>query len=131
MSSIRLFPLEDAQRRHPAVDAWFATPPPALRSTARRWFDEMRSCGADVLDVLHDGHPTACVEDVAFGYVNAFKDHVNVGFFVGSSLHDPAGLLEGTGRFMRHTKLRPDVNIDEAALRALILAAYEVIKEQK
>lgn len=130
MNSIRLFTLDGARPRHPDVEAWFATPPATLRAIARRWFDVMRSCGPDVADVLHDGHPTACVGNLAFCYVNAFKDHVNVGFFVGSSLRDPAGLLEGTGRFMRHTKVRPDASLDEAALQELIVAAYRIIHEQ-
>ena len=47
---------------------------------------------------MHDGHPTACVADAAFGYVNAFKAHVNVGFFRGAEIADPEGLLEGTGK---------------------------------
>jgi hypothetical protein len=128
MSSVRLFTLDGTRRRHPEVAAWFAAPPATLRSLAERWFDMMRACGPDVCEVLHDSHPTACVENVAFGYVNAFKDHVNVGFFVGTSLPDPAGLLEGAGRFMRHTKVRPGVAIDEAALRELITGAYHVIK---
>jgi len=78
-----------------------------------------------VRELLHDGHPTACVDNLAFGYVNAFKDHVNVGFFLGARLHDPAGLLEGSGRFMRHVKIRPGAVLDEAALRGLIVAAWE------
>lgn len=48
----------------------------------QRWFEVMRDCGDDVRELLHDGHPTACIGDAAFGYVNAFKAHVNVGFFV-------------------------------------------------
>src|SRR5438445_11598928 len=68
----------------------------------------MRDCGDDVRELLHDGHPTACVGDAAFAYVNAFKAHVNVGFFRGAEIADPEGLLEGTGKFMRHVKLRPD-----------------------
>jgi len=130
MSAIRLFTLEGAQRRHPAVEAWFATPPAALRAIARQWFEVVRSCGPDVVEVLHDGHPTACVENLAFSYVNAFKDHVNVGFFLGANLRDPAALLEGAGKFMRHVKVRPDANIDEAALRELIIAAYLDMKER-
>jgi hypothetical protein len=39
---------------------------------------------------MHDGCPTACVGDAAFGYVAAFRDHVNVGFFFGALLQDPA-----------------------------------------
>jgi len=128
MSSIRLFTLDGARRGDAAVDAWFATPPDALATIARRWFAEMRSCGEDVVELLHDGHPTACVGNLAFGYVNAFKDHVNVGFFLGASLPDPAGILEGTGRFMRHVKIRPDAPLDHSALRALIAAAYRDMK---
>lgn len=80
--------------------------------------------------MLHDGHPTACVADAAFAYVNAFKAHVNVGFFRGAVLSDPSGLLEGTGRFMRHVKLRPERDVDAAALWKLIRTAYTDMKER-
>ena len=88
----------------------------------------MRECGGDVRELLHDGHPTACVGDAAFGYVNIFSAHVNVGFFVGAYLADPARLLEGTGKHMRHVKLRPGTEIDQKALAALIEAAYSRVK---
>jgi hypothetical protein len=38
----------------------------------------------------------------SFDYVNVFKAHVNVGFFQGTALPDPAKLLEGTGKRIRH-----------------------------
>jgi len=124
----RLFTLEGGQREDPAVERWFESCPRELAAVARRWFDEMRQSGPDVLEQLHDGHPTACVADLPFGYVNAFRDHVNVGFFLGASLDDPARLLEGSGRFMRHVKVRPDVTVDEAALRMLIRDAHADMK---
>ena len=95
-----------------------------LGAIARRWFEVMRNCGEEVRELLHDGHPTACIGDAAFGYVNACTAHVNVGFFRGAPLADPANLLEGTGKFMRHVKLRPDVDVDSAALSQLIETAY-------
>jgi hypothetical protein len=104
--------------------------PGEQRLIAQRWFDVMRACGDDVRELLHDGHPTACIGDAAFGYVNAFTAHVNVGFFRGADLADPAGLLEGTGRFMRHVKLRADRQVDAAALRRLIETAYADMKER-
>jgi Domain of unknown function (DU1801) len=128
MAPVRLLTFDGARRRDPVVEDWFSAPPTELRSVARTWFEAMRSCGSDVVELLHDGHPTACVEVAAFGYVNAFSAHVNVGFFLGASLNDPAGLLQGTGRFMRHVKVRPGAPIDEAALRELIRAAYVDIK---
>jgi hypothetical protein len=90
----------------------------------------MRGCGADVRELLHDGHPTACVGDAAFGYINAFTAHVNVGFFHGAMLDDPAGLLEGTGKRMRHVKLRFTQHVKAAALRELIAAAYRDIRSR-
>ena len=97
--------------------------PGELGAIARRWFAVMRNCGDDVRELLHDGHPTACVGDAAFAYVNAFKAHVNVGFFRGAEIADPQGLLEGTGRFMRHVKLRPEREVDGTALLKLIETA--------
>ena len=90
----------------------------------------MRACGDDVTELLHDGHPTACVGDAAFGYVNVFGSHVNIGFFHGASLPDPAAILQGDGRFMRHVKARPGNLPDELALTALVRAAYEDIKSK-
>jgi hypothetical protein len=99
-----------------------------MRRFAQPWFDRMRGCGPDVRELLHDGHPTACVGDAAFGYVNAFSAHVNVGFFHGAMLDDPAGLLEGTGKRMRHVKLRWAQQVNAAALSELIAAAYRDIR---
>ncbi|HEY6204821.1 MAG TPA: DUF1801 domain-containing protein [Chthoniobacterales bacterium] len=101
-----------------------------LGAIARRWFEVMRACGDDVRELLHDGHPTACVADAAFGYVNVFKAHVNVGFFRGAEIADPRGMLEGTGKFMRHMKLSPERNVDAAALTKLIEAAYIDMKRR-
>jgi hypothetical protein len=88
----------------------------------------MRGSGTDVRELLHDGHPTACVREAPFGYVDAFSAHVNVGFFYGAALDDPAGLLEGAGKRMRHVKLRWGQRADEAALARLIAAAYRDIR---
>lgn len=100
----------------------------ALGTIARHWFEVLRGCGDDVRELLHDGHPTACVGDAAFAYVNAFRSHVNVGFFRGAEIADPAGLLEGTGKLMRHVKLGPGREVDSQALRKLIETAYTDMK---
>ncbi len=111
----------------PAIPPWFDAHPHELSSMARGWFARMRRCGDDVCELLHDGCPTVCVEEAPFAYVNIFKAHVNVGFFHGASLADPAGLLQGTGRFMRHVKLRPGLAVDAAPMEALIVDAYRDI----
>ena len=126
MSNLLRFP--SAVRRDPGVDAWFSKADDALRLIAQPWFEQMRGCGADVRELLQDGHPTACVGDAAFGYVDAFSAHVNVGFFHGAALDDPAGLLEGAGKRMRHVKVRWAQQVNAAALSELIAAAYRDIR---
>ena len=113
-----------AVTRDPAIDAWMKEHAGDLGAMAREWFEIMRKCGDEVREILHDGCPVACLGDVPFGYVNAFTSHVNVGFFQGAALPDPERLLEGSGKFMRHVKLRPGTATDTAALNRLIAAAY-------
>ncbi len=123
-----LFP--SAVERDPEIEIWMHEHEGPLGTIAKRWFDVMRDCGDDVRELLHDGHPTACVADSAFAYVNAFKAHVNVGFFLGAYIADPRGLLEGDGKFMRHVKLRPERDIDVTALTDLITTAYVDMKRR-
>ena len=116
--------------RDPRIEAWFSGFLDPHRLMTRPWFERMRGCGADVRELLHDGCPVACVGDAPFAYVNAFKAHANVGFFHGAMLADPAGLLEGTGKHMRHVKLRPGKELDDQALGDLIAAAYQDIRQR-
>lgn len=125
---VDLFRLSGGVQRDPAVENWLNEGPDELRALARKWFLEMRRCGDDVRELMHDGCPVACVADAAFGYVNAFRSHVNVGFFYGALLEDPAGLLQGSGKRMRHVKLQPGSDIDAEDLRKLIGAAYADVK---
>jgi hypothetical protein len=125
-----LFTLTGAVRRDPAVNRWMLDHSDEVGALAYQWFEVIRGCGDDVTELLHDGAPTACVNGAAFAYVNVFRTHANVGFFNGAALPDPAGLLEGTGRSMRHVKLRPDSAVDDAAMRALIRSAYADIRRE-
>jgi len=124
-----LFTLNGAMKHDPRIAAWFSRLEPH-RLIVQPWFERMRSCGADVREIFHDGCPVVCVGDAPFGYVNAYKAHAGVGFFRGADLPDPAGLLEGAGKRMRHVKLRPGVAPNENALEALIAAAYRDIRER-
>jgi hypothetical protein len=124
----QLLRLNGAVERDPAIDAWMKEHGGELGAIAREWFEVMRKCGNEVLETLHDGCPVACLGDAPFGYVNVFTSHVNVGFFHGAALPDPARLLQGTGKFMRHVKLRPETATDAASLSMLIETAYSDIK---
>jgi len=124
----KLFLLSGAVQRDPRIDDWFAAPGHELRLMVRPWFERVRACGPDVTETMADGHPAACVGDAPFAYADAFSAHASIGFFCGAMLEDPAGLLEGAGKRMRHLKLRWGQGVDEAALGALIEAAYRDIR---
>lgn len=123
-----LLTFDGAVERDPAIDAWLKQRAGELGDIAGQWFEVMRKCGDEVRELVHDGCPVACLGDAPFGYVNVFTSHVNVGFFHGAALPDPARLLQGNGRFMRHVKLRPGTPANAAALSKLIEAAYSDIK---
>lgn len=123
MNDLMLFP--GAMTRDPAIDVWFSDAGNPLRLMVQPWYEKMRACGDDIRELIHDFCPTACVGQAAFAYVNAFSQHANIGFYQGASLADPSGLLQGTGKRMRHVKLHWGHPVDDDAVAALIIAAYD------
>jgi hypothetical protein len=126
--STQLLRFTGAVEHDPAINEWMKAHAGDLGTIAREWFQVMRRCGDEVRELMHDGCPVACLGDAPFGYVNVFTSHVNVGFFHGNALPDPARLLRGDGKFMRHVKLRPGTPTNAEALSKLIETAYSDIK---
>ena len=58
-----------------------------------------------------------------YAYIGIQKSHLNLGFYHGTSLEDPAGLLEGSGKNLRHVKLHNMTAAKNPAIRALLVAA--------
>lgn len=123
----KIFRFPEALERSTHVEHWLNGQVGELGTIAQTWFAFMRRCGGNVRELMHDGYPTACLGDAAFAYVGVFKAHVNIGFFHGAALPDPAGLLQGTGKYMRHMKIMPGFATDNASIEALINAAYRDI----
>jgi len=58
------------------------------------------------------------------------KNHVTFGFIRGTALPDPERLLEGTGKSVRHVKLREVKDLKRPALKKLIVAAVKLNKRK-
>ncbi|MFM7851619.1 MAG: DUF1801 domain-containing protein [Flammeovirgaceae bacterium] len=112
------------------MEEWLESKVPALRLLVLRWFHPINNCGDDVQSVFHDNRPMACVDNTPFAYINAFKSHVNIGFFYGAYLPDRTKILEGNGKHMHHIKLHPESSSDDAAIQTLIEAAYNDIQKR-
>jgi len=121
---------EGALKHDPAIDAWLKQQPGELGAIACKWFAKFRACSDEVLELMHDGCPVVCFGDVPFGYVNVFRAHVNIGFFLGADLSDPKRLLEGAGKRMRHVKVKPGEELDSAALSTLMMAAFDDVRSR-
>jgi len=129
MLTNELFTLNGSGAYLPEVEEWLSGEPNHLYAIARTWFALVRDCGDDVTELLHDGCPTACIEEAAFCYVNVYKKYVSVGFYTGAFLDDTENILEGSGKRMRHVKIHPEnPSENEQAIQQLIQNAYLDIK---
>jgi hypothetical protein len=64
-----------------------------------------------------------------FCYIAAQREYVNLGFYYGADLPDPEGLLEGTGKKLRHIKVKEVGMVAQPALRQMIEASlHERVK---
>ena len=63
-------------------------------------------------------------------YFSIGTDHVTFGFLRGTSLPDPAKLLEGTGKSLRHVKLRTAAEVQKPALKKLIRSAARLNEKE-
>lgn len=58
-------------------------------------------------------------------YIHTEDDHIQLGFYRGSSLNDPDKLLTGSGKYVRHIKVHTPKDIDTKAFTHLILQAIK------
>ncbi len=101
---------------------------------------EVKTLAQKLRELVFEDYPAAC-EVVRLGdgaasygigpkknseshvYIMPKQEYVNLGFFYGNNLSDPENLLEGTGKMMRHIKVHSIKDIENPALRTLMLEA--------
>jgi hypothetical protein len=66
-----------------------------------------------------------------YAYIGIQGSYVNLGFYHGTSLRDPTGLLEGTGKRLRHVKIRDAAELKNPALAALLREAIDDRRRHK
>lgn len=66
-----------------------------------------------------------------FAVVMPTRNHVGLGFAYGSDLPDPKGKLEGTGKRMRHVKLRTAADAEDPAIAALLRAQVALLRAER
>ena len=109
-----------ARRRDPAIDVYAASQKGQLGETLTRLVALVRAAVPSHDELVVHGAPWFCIDGEPFCYVVGYTKHVNLGFCEGTRLADPDGLLEGTGKSMRHVKLSPSRPIAPEKLARLI-----------
>lgn len=97
-----------AHTRHRSVtevEAFIRQAPPALRRLLRELRSLVREELPEASEQIKWGRPVYTLHRIVC-YLAAAEDHVRLGFYRGVELDDPAGLLEGDRKKLRHLKVR-------------------------
>ena len=99
---------------------------PEMRPIARRLRQIVVGVDPDTVEVVRLGDRAATYGvgpkkmSEGYAYIMPYKNWVNLGFYMGAILPDPGGLLEGTGKKLRHVKVRSVEDADQPEIRLLI-----------
>lgn len=89
----------------------------ALRTLVRRTAPHLKEEGKPGWsNIVYRGRGVVCA-------ISPHKDHVNLHFYKGTALQDPEGLLEGSGKALRHVKVRRLEDLPRQALERLLRQA--------
>jgi hypothetical protein len=108
---------------------------PGMRPIARRLRQIVADVDPDTVEVVRLGDRVATYGigpkkmSEGYAYIMPHKNWVNLGFYMGAELPDPAGLLEGTGKKLRHVKVRSVEDAERPEIRALIERALAERKQ--
>lgn len=113
------------------IDDVLGTIDPALRAVALALRELIISVDPDTHETPRPGDrvlsygvgPRKMID--GYAYIAPQRDYVNLGFYRGATLPDPDGLLEGTGKGLRHVKVRALAEVARPGLRALVAAAVD------
>jgi len=104
---------------------------PGVARIARRLRAMISAVHADAIEVARPGEGTSAYGlgpkkmSEAYAYIAPYNAHVNLGFHHGASLPDTDGLLEGTGKGLRHVKVWSLEEAKRPVLRRLVKAALQ------
>ena len=110
-------------KKYANFDDYLDDQPPKNRSIIRALRRFVKRVESGLEESVKWGNGCWVKGKVPIAYVYSAPDYVQFGFFRGSALKDPRGLLEGNGQYVRHAKVRKPSDIDEDAFKALLRQA--------
>jgi hypothetical protein len=116
-------------KAHATFDAYLAYQPTANQTILRALRRFVKRIAPALEESVKWGNGCWVKGKQPVAYVYSAPEYVQLGFFAGSSLKDPKGLLEGEGQYVRHIKVRKASDIDERAFGILLKEAVKIAKK--
>jgi hypothetical protein len=104
-------------------DAWFAVSPESQKQQLNDLRKLILALEPEVVEEYKWSRPCYFNARGMFCYVLRNKGHVTLGFQNGAEIDDPSSLLEGTGKSMRHVKIKPGMDVNHLDIIALLRAS--------
>ena len=114
---------------HGTFEAFIDSVDPQLQSICMTLRDVIARCHPNFVEVVWTRQKIASYGvgpkkmSEHYAYIGPQKTHVNLGFYHGVSLADPSGLLEGTGKNLRHVKIKSATEAKSARIKKLLVEA--------
>lgn len=105
------------------IDAWFIAAPASQQATFTALRKLVKWLGPGIVEEIEWGRPCYSTSRGLFCYMQSTKSHATLGFQQGALLKDREGILEGTGKDMRHVKFKDDAKLNKGAVAALLKQA--------
>ena len=112
-------------KNHRTFAAWAADRPAKLKPVARALRALVKKRAPSLTETVKWGNGAWIGEEWPVLFLHGKDDHLQFGFFSGSELDDPAELLEGSGKYVKHIKVYTLADIREAAFARLIRQAVK------
>src|ERR1039457_1801710 len=110
--------------KHPAThDEYLRDKNLGLREGANRLRALVKKAVPKAKESINPWHVPIFESNGPICYYMAGKNHITLGFIRGTSLPDPEGLLEGTGKNLRHVKIKSVNDLNRIGLRDLLKSA--------
>lgn len=111
-------------KKYGSFDDYHADQSPRNRTVIRALRQFVKRVAPGLQESVKRGNGCWLKGQIPVAYVYSAPDHAQFGFFRGVALKDPRGLLEGSGQYVRHIKVRRSSDIDEDAFAALLRQAW-------
>jgi hypothetical protein len=125
--------LANVKTGDPAVDTFLKGYPPPVREIAVKARETILSVMPNATEKVYPGwkviqYGTDAGMKNVFAAISPLRERVNLGLANGAELSDPEGLLEGTGKGIRHVKLTSPEAATTPAIRALLEGAVHALQ---